>query len=225
MKNEPAAPPQPLEPTFDRTPQPFGSGPPDPIVCDASARPLRQRTVNFAAKRMVDMLYVSGLDRETADRHFCWRPAAAPGDLVSRPTAADPAPLIAAHRAGDITIEADDADRRVKVVWNDPGFGEPVLGAAIARPGYGGILLGERPAPLFDPQPIARQLPDAERPWPVGAAVETPPPAPAGLADALDNLFTSSAGAYGILIATRTGSCASATVPLACPPARRRVGP
>src|SRR5689334_7195864 len=55
MKNEPAAPTQPLEPTFDRTPQPFGSGPPDPIVCDASPRSLRQRTVNFAAKRMVDM--------------------------------------------------------------------------------------------------------------------------------------------------------------------------
>ena len=60
MKNEPAAPTHPLEPTFDRTPQPFGSGPPDPIVCDASARSLRQRTVNFAAKRMVE-LYVSGL--------------------------------------------------------------------------------------------------------------------------------------------------------------------
>ena len=67
MKNEPAAPTQPLEPTFDRTPQPFGSGPPDPIVCDASARSLRRRTVNFAAKRMIDMLYVSGLDRETAE--------------------------------------------------------------------------------------------------------------------------------------------------------------
>ena len=84
MKNEPAAPTQPVEPTFDRTPQPFGSGPPDPIVCDASPRSLRQRTVNFAAKRMVDMLYVSSLDRETADRHFRWRPAAAPGDLASR---------------------------------------------------------------------------------------------------------------------------------------------
>jgi hypothetical protein len=31
------------------------------------------------AKRMVDMLYVSSLDRETADRHFRRRPAAAPG--------------------------------------------------------------------------------------------------------------------------------------------------
>jgi hypothetical protein len=156
MKNEPAAPAQPLEPTFDRTPQPFGFGPPDPIVCDTSARSLRRRTVNFAAKRMVDMLYVSNLDRETAARHFRWRPAAAPGDLASRPAADDPAPLIAAHRAGDITIETDDAYRRVKVIWNDPGFGEPVLGAAIARPGYGGILLGPHPAPLFDPQPIAR---------------------------------------------------------------------
>ena len=35
MKDEPAAPTLPLEPTFDRTPQPFGFGPPDPIVCDA----------------------------------------------------------------------------------------------------------------------------------------------------------------------------------------------
>jgi hypothetical protein len=134
MKNEPAAPTHPLEPTFDCTPQPFGSGPPNPIVCDASARSLRQRTVNFAAKRMVDMLYVSGLDRETADRHFRWRPAAAPGDLASRPAADDPAPLIAAHRAGDVTIETDDADRRVKVAWKDPDFGEPaLLGRSLSR--------------------------------------------------------------------------------------------
>src|SRR5204863_5707461 len=54
----------------------------------------------------------------------------------------------------------------------------------------------------FDPQPIARQLPDAERPWPLGAAVETLPLAPSALAGALDNFFTNSAGAYGILIAT-----------------------
>ena len=66
MKSEPAASTQPVEPTFHRTPQPFGSGPPDPIVCDASPRSLRQRTVNFAAKRMVDMLDVSSLDRDTA---------------------------------------------------------------------------------------------------------------------------------------------------------------
>src|SRR5260370_36219302 len=124
MKTDPAAPRRPLEPTFGRTPQPFGTGPPEPIVCDASTRSPRQRTVNFAAKRMVDMLYVSSLDRETAGRHFRWRPVAAPGDLTSRPAADDPAPLLAAHRAGGITIETDHADRRVTVVWNDPGFGE-----------------------------------------------------------------------------------------------------
>jgi hypothetical protein len=134
MKNEPAALTQPLEPTFDRTPQPFGSGPADPIVCDSSPRSLRQRTVNFAAKRMVDIVYVSGLDRETADRHFRWRPAAAPGDLASRPAADDPAPLRAAHRAGGVTIETADADRRVKVAWKDPGFGEPaLLGRSLSR--------------------------------------------------------------------------------------------
>src|SRR5437899_9358524 len=99
------------------------------IVCDASARSLRQRTVNFAAKRLVDMLYVSGLDRETADRHFRWRPVAVPGDLASRPAADDPAQLIRAHRAGDITVETNDTDRRVNVVWSDPAFGEPVRGA------------------------------------------------------------------------------------------------
>ena len=205
MHDDPAAPADPaapVEPTFDRTPQPFGAGPPDPVVCDASARALRQRTVNFAAKRMVDMLYVSGLDRAAADRHFRWRPAAGPGNLAARPIADDPAALIAAHRAGKITVETDDSERRVRVTWNDPDFGAPVGGAAIARPGYGGILLGEHAAPLFDPRPIARRLPDAERAWPLGAAVETPPPAPAALAAALDAFFANSTGAYGVLIAT-----------------------
>jgi CubicO group peptidase (beta-lactamase class C family) len=202
MKDEPAAPVLPIEPTFDRTPQPFGNGPPDPIVCDASALALHQRTVNFAAKRMVDMLYVSGLDRATADRHFRWRPAAVPGNLGSRLGDGDPTPLIAAYRAGNITIETDDADRRVRVVWSEPAFGKPISGTAIARPGYGGILLGRHAAPLFDPTPIARQLADAERLWPVGAAVETPPSAPAALSDAVDTFFANSSGAYGILIAT-----------------------
>lgn len=46
-----------IEPIFDRMPQPFGYGPPDPLVYDASERALRQRAVNFAAKRFADMLY------------------------------------------------------------------------------------------------------------------------------------------------------------------------
>lgn len=75
----------PVEPYFDRTPQPFGDGPPDPLVYDASPRMLRQRTVNFAAKRLADMRYVSGLDRATAERHFRWRPAVPPGDSDSAP--------------------------------------------------------------------------------------------------------------------------------------------
>jgi hypothetical protein len=75
----------PVEPYFDRTPQPFGDGPPDPLVYDASPRMLRQRTLNFAAKRLVDMRYVSGLDRVTAERHFRWRPAVPPGGLGFRP--------------------------------------------------------------------------------------------------------------------------------------------
>ena len=45
----------PVEPYFDRTPQPFGDVLPDPLVYDASPRMLRQRTVNFAAKRFADM--------------------------------------------------------------------------------------------------------------------------------------------------------------------------
>jgi hypothetical protein len=74
----------PVEPYFDRTPQPFGDGPPDPLVYDASPRALRQRTVNFAAKRLADMRYVSGLDRAAAERHFRWRPAVPPGGLGGR---------------------------------------------------------------------------------------------------------------------------------------------
>jgi Beta-lactamase len=202
MNDKTVAPVVPIEPTFDRTPQPFGDGPPDPIVCDASPRALRQRTLNFAAKRMVDMLYVSDLDLSTAERHFRWRPAAAPGNLSSRPADGDPAPLIAAHREGKITIQTDDVDRRVKVTWDDPEFGDPISAAAIARSGYGGILLGEQTAPTFDPKPIVRRLPDPERPWPSGAAVETPRPVPQALASALDVFFANSAGAYGILIAT-----------------------
>jgi len=74
----------PVEPYFDRTPQPFGEGPVEPLVYDAAPQALRQRTVNFGAKRLADMRYVSGLDRTTAERHFRWRPAVAPGGLGFR---------------------------------------------------------------------------------------------------------------------------------------------
>ena len=88
----------PAEPYFDRTPQPFGDDPPDPLVYDASPRMLRQRTVNFAAKRLADMRYVSGLDRATAERHFRWRPAVPPGGLAFRAAPDGEAELAAAQR-------------------------------------------------------------------------------------------------------------------------------
>src|SRR5260221_9754129 len=109
----------PVEPYFERTPQPFSDGPPDPLVYDASPRALRQRTVNFAAKRLVDMLYVSGLDRAPAERHFRWRPAVAPGGLGFRAAPDGHSELAAAQRRGDIAIDMDDTDRRVTVRWNE----------------------------------------------------------------------------------------------------------
>jgi hypothetical protein len=101
MNDQPRAPVASVEPYFDRTPQPLGDGLPAPLVYDASPRALRQRTVNFAAKRVVDMRYVSGLDRATAEPHFRWRPAAAPGGLGFRAAPDGQAKLVAAHRRGE----------------------------------------------------------------------------------------------------------------------------
>ncbi|MFL5267248.1 MAG: serine hydrolase domain-containing protein [Stellaceae bacterium] len=202
MSDQPRPLVAPVEAYFDHTPQLFGDGPPDPVVYDASPRALRQRTVNFAAKRLADMRYVSGLDRATAERHLRWRPVVAPGGLGSRAAPDGQAQLAAAHRRGDIIIEMDDADRRVTVSWNDPEFDGPVAGAAVARPGYGGIVLGPHPNLKFDPLPLARRRGEPDRPWPLGDAVDAPPAAPAELARALDAFFTRSTGAYGVLIAT-----------------------
>ena len=80
----PVAPPV-VDSTFDITRPLFAEGPPDPVVYDGSERAMRQRTVNFAAKRFADMLYVSGLDRSTAERHFRWRALGLPGGLAARP--------------------------------------------------------------------------------------------------------------------------------------------
>ena len=75
----------PVEPIFDQSPHLFGDGPPNPVVYDAAEPALRQRTVNFAAKRYADMMFVSRLDRATADRHFRPRAALVPGGLSGRP--------------------------------------------------------------------------------------------------------------------------------------------
>jgi hypothetical protein len=83
---------------------------------------LRQRTFNFAAKRFVDMRYVSGLDRATAERHFRWRPAVPPGGFGFRAAPEGQAELAAARRRGDIAVAMDDADRRATVRWKLPAF-------------------------------------------------------------------------------------------------------
>jgi CubicO group peptidase (beta-lactamase class C family) len=186
-----------METIFDRTPQLSGIGPVDPIVYDASAAALRQRTVNFAAKRYADMMFVSGLSRSTADHHFRLRVAQVPSGLSAHAAdAAIQAQADAAFAAGRIVIETDPADRRATVRWDD------TVGHAITRPGYGSILLGPHAAPAFDPRPIDRHLPHANRSWPVGDAVEPAQVPPASFTAASDAFLASSPGVYGVLVAS-----------------------
>ncbi len=187
-------PPLPPEPLFDRTRPLNADGPPDPVVYDGSVQALRQRTINFAAKRFADMMYVTGLDRGTAERHFRWRAASVPGGLSARPVVADgSAALAAAQRDGRIVLETNDTDRRVTVRWQDPALGHALTAQAIARPGYGGILLGPHAAPHFEPAPIDRRAGEPGRAWPLGDAADPPRPVPA-LDGAADALFAGSAG-------------------------------
>ena len=187
---------------FDRSPHPFGRGAVDPIVYDAGLAARRQRTVNFAAKRYADMMFMTGLDRATADRHFRLRVATVPSGLDGHPPSPDLGPEAhGAFAAGRITINTNAADRRAEVRWVDPAFDAPVVGQAIARPGYGSILLGARSAPDFEAAPIARDFPDRGRAWPVGDAVETPAAPPPAMSAALDAWFAESPGSYGVLIA------------------------
>jgi CubicO group peptidase (beta-lactamase class C family) len=186
-----------VEPIFDLTPHPFGHGPVDPVEYDATIAALRQRTVNFAAKRYADLMFVSGLDRATADRHFRLRAAVVPAGLDERPTGVTIQPQAdAALAAGRIVIETDAADCRAIVRWDD------TVGQAVSRPGYGTILLGPHSAPGFDAEPIVRRFPHAGRSWPNGDAVEAQAAPPATLAGALDAYFAGSPGAYGVLVAT-----------------------
>jgi CubicO group peptidase (beta-lactamase class C family) len=186
-----------METIFDRTPHLSGVGPLDPIVYDASVAALRQRTVNFAAKRYADMMFISGLSRTIADRHFRLRVAQIPSGLSAHaPDATIHAEADAAFAAGRIVIDTDPAARRATVRWGD------TVGSAIARPGYGSILLGPHAAPAFDPKPIARHLPHANQSWPLGDAIETIAQPPTSFKAASDAFFTSSPGAYGVLVAS-----------------------
>lgn len=191
----------PVEPIFDQSPHLSGDGPPNPVVYDASERALRQRTVNFAAKRYADMMFVSGLDRATADRHFRPRAALVPGGLSGRPAGLNiQDALTAAVKSERLSVRTDAADRRATVTWADPAFGDPVTGQAIARTGYGGIVLGEHAAPRFEPAPVPRETGSPGKPWPLGDAVEAPPPPSAAMTAALDAFMASSPGVYGVVV-------------------------
>lgn len=168
-----------------------------PLVYDIAPAAMRQRVVNYAAKRLTDMVFVTGLDPAMAQRHFRRKPVDAPGTLSeTADNMAHAAEVEAAWQAGAITTAFDEADRRVTVTWQRDGAS--VAGSAIGRPGYGGILLGATAAPQFDPAPLGRPTRPAKH-WPLGD--DTPSPAPILHAES-EALFQSSPGLYGLLVAT-----------------------
>jgi hypothetical protein len=176
-----------METIFDRSPVLGAAGPVDPVVYDGSLAALRQRTVNFAAKRYCDMMFVSGLDRATADRHFRLRVAQLPSGLSAHTPGG-----ISAADVGPLAVEA--ADGRVTV------RGGGCTGRAVAVAGYGSILLGAAERAWFDPVPLDRPAASG-RAWPYGSAVE-PGVAPAALAEAMERFLASSPGVYGVLVAS-----------------------
>jgi CubicO group peptidase (beta-lactamase class C family) len=193
----PRVPPLPVlvEPLFDRTPVLGRPGPVAPLVHDASPRALRLRTVSFAAKRLADMVHVSGFAPEEAQRRLRWRAATPPGGLDARPASgAAQAELDAAVAAGRLTVAHDLPARRVAVTWTDPGFGPPITGRAIAPPGWGGIVLGAEEKPRFDPRPIARAPASAS--WDEQSAH-----AATVLQHAADTFLAAAPGATALLIA------------------------
>ena len=115
------------------------AGLPAPLVYDVSERALRQREMNFAAKRLVDMAFVSKLDWTDALARLRWRGVAPTGGLDAMPDAGPrKARLAAAFAAGVIAITPDAPARAVRVVWTDPDFGAPVCGGAKAGGRSGG---------------------------------------------------------------------------------------
>lgn len=191
---------RPTGPYFDRTPllaPPLSPALPRPYIFDCSPRSLRAKVVSFIAKRYVDMMYVTGLARAVADRRFRLRAIGQSGDLTTEPDIAPrQAELEAAWQAGAISVTHDDADRSIRVVWTDKSFGPPIEATAVARPGYGGIVLGDRDHPAFDPVAISRPQ-AAASPWKDGDTSGS-----AELDRATDGFLAGSPGVYGVLVAT-----------------------
>jgi CubicO group peptidase (beta-lactamase class C family) len=176
-------------------------GLPVPLVYDVSERALRQREMNFAAKRLVDMTFVSELDWTDALTRLRWRGVAPTGGLDAMPDAAPRrSRLEASFAAGAIAITPDATARAVRLVWTDPGFGAPIVGEAKAPVGWGGIVTGGHEPAAVTSSPIARAAPSRLL-WPLGDDVPTPPAAPATLARAVDRFLAQSPGVYGIPVA------------------------
>lgn len=178
------------------------AGLPVPLVYDVSEQALRQREMNFAAKRLVDMTFVSELDWSDALTRLRWRGVAPTGGLDAMPDATPRrSRLEAAFAAGAIAITPNTTARAVRVVWTDPSFGAPIVGEAKAPVGWGGIVTGGQVPASITSSPIARAAPSRQR-WPLGDDVPAPPATSAALARAVDRFFAASPGAYGILVAT-----------------------
>lgn len=180
---------------------PGGAGLPTPLVYDVSERMLRQREMNFAAKRLADMAFVSGLDWADALGRLRWRAVPATGGLNTLPDGAvRRARLKVAVEAGQIAIVPDKAARTVRVTWTDPAFGAPVVGGAAAPIGWGGIVTGAAAPAAITATPIAR-APAKAGLWPLGDDVPTPGAAVGDLTSAVNKFFIASKGVYGLLVA------------------------
>lgn len=182
---------------------PFGTaGLPAPLVYDETERSLRQREMNFAAKRLADMAFVSGLEWSDALARLRWRGVPPMSGLS---IIVDQVPrqkrLEAAMVAGAIDIRPDTTARTVRVIWNDTALGAPVVGGAAAPQGWGGIVTGDTPRAAITELPITRAAPSGKL-WPLGDDVPTPPSVPPDLVHAVDRFFASSPGVYGLLVAS-----------------------
>ena len=198
----PVAPPA-VDSTFDITRPLFAEGPPDPVVYDGSARAMRQRTVNFAAKRFADM-------------HVCLRPRpqhrGAPFSLAG--TGASRRPGRAA-RSGCRQCGVERRTSRRAPDDRDQRCGPP-RHRAVERSGVRRTdhRLGDRtsglrrhPARLTCDSRLRSGAdrapqPDTDRCLAARRCRRAAAPPPVELAAALDVLFANSTGIYGILIAS-----------------------
>lgn len=176
-------------------------GLPAPIVYDVTERALRTREMNFAAKRLADMAFVSGLDWTDALTRLRWRGVPPTSGLDAMiDSGSRKARLAVAMTAGAITIEPDFGARAVRVTWNDPEDDISVIGCAVAPLGWGSIVTGNiEPAPVTT-TPISR-APASGRLWPLGDDVPQPSAAPAAVVRSAERFLASSPGVYGLLVA------------------------